>query len=277
MDQIYCQLMNKSQKDPIEENKQQLTGSKADGVEIVYYTDPLCCWSWAFEPQWRKLQYHFSDYLRWRYCMGGLLPSWKNFNDSMNIVNRPAQMGPIWMEASHISGMPIHNRIWIDNPPASSYLSCIAVKCAQLQSASAGEQYLRLLREAIMLHGQNISLLSVLTKIAETLAIRSPQQFNIELFNTDMQNDRGLEAFRKDIQEVKQNGINRFPTLLFRRLHFPSILITGYRPYVVILDALKQIAPDLFEVHKKMNIEAYKNHFPDSTDRELEEVLKNTN
>ena len=22
---------------------------------VTYYTDPLCCWSWAFEPHWRKL------------------------------------------------------------------------------------------------------------------------------------------------------------------------------------------------------------------------------
>src|SRR5215218_1622348 len=116
---------------------EQTTNSKAhantaDRVQIVYYTDPLCCWSWAFEPQWRKLRYQFGDNLTWRYCMSGLLPGWNQFTDNLNAVSRPVQMGPIWMEAAHISGMPISNRIWITNPPTSSYLSCIAVKCAEL-------------------------------------------------------------------------------------------------------------------------------------------------
>src|SRR5438309_9692359 len=98
----------------------QTTGT-ADRVSITYYTDPLCCWSWALEPQWRKLRYLFQNAITWRYVTGGLLPGWNQFTDGLNSVSRPAQMGPIWMEAAHISGMPINNQVWIRNPPASSY------------------------------------------------------------------------------------------------------------------------------------------------------------
>src|SRR4051812_38967292 len=143
--------MNHQETDPLK------NAGTADPVEIVYYTDPLCCWSWAMEPQWRKLRYQFRHHLKWRYCMGGLLPSWSHFTDGVNSVSRPAQMGPIWMEASHISGMPINNHIWINDPPASSYLSCIAVKCVALQAPELEDWYLRLLREAVMLHGKNIA------------------------------------------------------------------------------------------------------------------------
>src|SRR5687767_9309029 len=93
---------------------------KEDRVEITYYTDPLCCWSWALEPQWRKLRYEFGDQIRWKYCMGGLIPNWQTFSDPMNSVARPAQMGPLWMDASQVSGMPIADSIWSQNPPASS-------------------------------------------------------------------------------------------------------------------------------------------------------------
>src|SRR5690242_21305745 len=31
--------------------------NEADLLEVIYYTDPLCCWSWAFEPQWRRFLY----------------------------------------------------------------------------------------------------------------------------------------------------------------------------------------------------------------------------
>src|SRR4051812_40504790 len=115
-------------------------------VNIVYYTDPLCCWSWAFEPQWKRLQYEFGSQLSWHNCLGGLLQSWEAFNDPINAINRPLQMGPLWFQAKHISGMPVYDRIWIEDPPSSSYPACLAVKCAGLQSAQAEEVYLRRIR-----------------------------------------------------------------------------------------------------------------------------------
>src|SRR4051812_29789560 len=126
----------------------------ADRVEILFYTDPLCCWSWGFEPQWRKLQYELQDHLVFRYIMTGLLPSWQNFNDPLYSVSRPQQMGPVWMEAAKVSGMPIYDRIWVEDPPASSYPACIAVKSVQLQSTTAAARYLRMLREAAMMQGK---------------------------------------------------------------------------------------------------------------------------
>src|SRR5689334_9454281 len=68
---------------------QQLAGS----LTITYYTDPLCCWSWGFEPQWRRLLFEYQGSINHRYCMGGLLPGWKNYHDPINNVSRPIQMG----------------------------------------------------------------------------------------------------------------------------------------------------------------------------------------
>ena len=79
----------------------------AAAVELVYYTDPLCCWSWAQEPQWRLLLYAFAGRLAWRYRMGGMISGWDRYDDPVNAVHRPAQMGPVWMQAQHTSGMPI--------------------------------------------------------------------------------------------------------------------------------------------------------------------------
>src|SRR3954471_3369508 len=130
--------------------------NKADRVEITFYTDPLCCWSWGFEPQWRRLQYELQDQIVFRYVMTGLLASWKNFSDPLYSVTRPQQMGPVWMEAGTVSGMPVHHKLWVEDPPASSYPACIAVKSVQLQSPAAGIKYLRMLREAVMIQGLNI-------------------------------------------------------------------------------------------------------------------------
>src|SRR5438128_964944 len=152
----------------LQQNKQELRKAvqneqnKADRVEIIFYTDPLCCWSWAFEPQWRRLQYEFQDQLAFRYVMTGLLPGWKNYSDPVYSVSKPMQMGPVWLEASETSGMPIYDRIWVEDPPASSYPACIAVKSMQLQSQTAAVKYLRRLRETVMLQGENIAKQTIL-------------------------------------------------------------------------------------------------------------------
>jgi putative protein-disulfide isomerase len=246
---------------------------EAEQVEIIYYTDPLCCWSWALEPQWRKLRYEFAGKIKWQYVMGGLLPSWKNYNDEVNSVSRPIQMGPIWMQVNHVSGMPIPNKIWMVDPPASSYPACIAVKCAQLQSSEAGEIYLRLVREAIMIHEKNIAKQEVLIEVAEQIANNKLTTFDLARFKDDLKNDNGIEAFRKDIQEVQYRNINRFPTLILRQLNQQAVIITGYRPYSALLTAINQVAPNLKKVHTTIDAEAYKQYWGSITQKEVDEAL----
>src|SRR4051812_7028555 len=108
-------------------------------IDITIFTDPLCCWSWAFDTQLQQLKGILKRQATWNYRMGGLLPSWNNFHDNENAVSRPIQMGPVWMHAGQIAHKPIAHQLWMTEPPASSYPACIAVKCAQLQSAPDGE------------------------------------------------------------------------------------------------------------------------------------------
>jgi putative protein-disulfide isomerase len=247
---------------------------KADRVEITFYTDPLCCWSWAFEPQWRRLQYEFRDVISFRNVMSGLLPGWKNYNDPLYSVSRPMQMGPVWHEASMKSGMVMYDKIWVEDPPTSSYPACIAVKCAELQSAKAGVKYLRMAREAVMLHGKNIARQDVLTTIAKNLTNKYPGLLDLEKFQQDLTgNDNGINAFRIDLNEVQGRNITRFPTLIMRSANKPSIMLTGYRPYPVLLDAIKQVAPAITALHQPVSENDYKRFWGDITLREMEEVF----
>jgi putative protein-disulfide isomerase len=248
----------------------------ADQLEIIYFTDPLCCWSWGFEPQWRRLLLQYGNKIRWRYCMGGLLPSWKNFIDPLNSVNRPVQMGPVWMEASHITGMPIESSIWIQDPPQSSYPACIAVKAAGLQSFFAEETYLRKLREAIMIHKQNIAGLSVLLNIAADIAAMLPASFDYQQFSNDIHSEEALEAFRKDIAEVGSKHINRFPTLLFRMPGKPSLIMTGYRPFKAVSTILDELGIQPQETGSG-DMSSFYGNYGFMTDREKKEIYENTN
>lgn len=225
------------------ENPAYIAQLPAGGVDITYYTDPLCCWSWAFEPQWRKLLHALEDRVTYRYCMAGLIPGWKSYHDPVNFVSRPAQMGPVWMHAREALGVPIHERIWFDDPPSSSYPACIAVKCAMLQSSAAGEAYLQKAREAVMTKGINIAREAELLKIAEMIAAESPGLMDAQWFAADMKSGAAMEGFRKDLNDVRQRRIERYPALIIRRAGAAPLIVTGYRTCAFLLDIITDYRP----------------------------------
>jgi predicted DsbA family dithiol-disulfide isomerase len=205
-------------------------------VEIIYYTDPLCCWSYAMSPQWDRFCREYENQLKVIYKMGGLLPSWGLYGDEVHSIRKPLQMGPEWLHARHVSGVYIEDRIWVADPPASSFPACIAVKSAQLQSAVWGARYLALARKAVMAEGRNIARLDVLTSLAAEMA-GVEAGFDLPLFLQDL-NGRGVAAFRDDWKEVRYQGINRFPTFVIRNTDHRVIMLRGYQGYEELKKAL---------------------------------------
>jgi putative protein-disulfide isomerase len=210
------------------------TDTTREDIFISYFTDPLCAWSWAFETEWQKLKTLFGDHLHSSYHMGGLIPDWRTFNDSVNAVARPVQMGPVWMHVAELTNTKLDHSIWVRNPPSSSYPACIAFKCAELQSRQAAEVYLGLLREAAMLFGQNISKTEILLELSTSPRL-VPTGFSKLKFKKDLLNGKGLEPFRRDLALAQTNHINRFPALVIRRKNKPSLLVSGYRKAEEIL------------------------------------------
>lgn len=211
-------------------------------LDIVYYTDPLCCWSWAFEPVWKQLRADPRYQLNIRYCMGGMLPSWKHYHDAVRSVSKPIQMGPVWSEVKQLTGCSLNDKIWFTDPPASSYPACLAVKCAEQQSALAGERYLENVRAAVMTRGQNIARREVLLAIARETEAADPQLFNAAAFEHGLELPEVLESFKKDLEEVKARNISRFPALQIRAANSTNqLLLTGYRPYDVLGSSIAKL------------------------------------
>jgi putative protein-disulfide isomerase len=224
------------------QNRQRKNPSKLDKevgqIKITFYTDPLCCWSWAFEPQWKKLLDNHGNEIQYEYVMGGLIPNWQTYNDPLNSVSKPIQMGPVWMHASEVTRVKMKYSIWHEDPPSSSYPACIAVKTVGLQSAAAAEAYLNKIRRAVMEEGQNISKPGVLLSIASELAM---ENFDFNKFETDWQLGKGNDSFRDDLKKTKFHGIGRFPTLTLQNATGKGIMLVGYRPYESLNQALSHI------------------------------------
>lgn len=199
-------------------------------IQITFYTDPLCCWSWASGPSIQRLKAELGEDLQLRYCMGGLIPDWKSYSDPVNAVTRPIQMGPVWRHAAVTCGMPIDERLWVLDPPSSSYPACIAVKAAGLQLADFEEAYLHLLWKHCMIEGKNIAKQEELITVAMQLSKENPS-FDPEAFSFDLCNGKGLAAFRSDLEEVQLKRIPRFPSMLVKKDNADPILIQGFRTY----------------------------------------------
>ncbi|MET3879964.1 DsbA family protein [Chitinophaga sp. OAE865] len=210
-------------------------------LEAVYYTDPLCCWSWAFEPVIQRLVNEYGERLSMRYCMGGMLSGWNNYHDTLHAVSRPIQMGPVWMQARQLSGVELNDTIWFTDPPASSYPACVAVKAAALQSEHLAAQYLLRLRTAVMLKAKNIAKKEVLISVAEELSAENPL-FDTGKFRKQLTCKQAIDAFRADMQETKYRGIHRFPSLLLQAKGTgKTLLLTGNRPFESISSCIAQL------------------------------------
>jgi putative protein-disulfide isomerase len=210
--------------------------SRAGRLTLVYYTDPLCCWSWAFTPVLEKWLATYNGEVDLRYCMGGMLEGWDKYHDTVREVSKPVQMGPVWLEAKQMTGATIDDTIWFRDPPASSYPACLAVKCAQLQSAEAGICFLKTAQRAVMMEGKNIAKREILLSIAEGVA-KEVHSFDVAVFQQQLQEPAALDAFKADVAEAKANNIVRFPSLLVSHSATQKkLMLTGYRP----ADALEQ-------------------------------------
>jgi putative protein-disulfide isomerase len=205
-------------------------------VRIDYYTDPLCCWSWALEPVWRSIRRRAGDRLAWRCVLGGMVESWSTYRDPLNDVQRPPQMAPLWHLAARTTSVPIDPGIWHVDPPASSFPASVAVKAAALQGAELGDAYLTLVREAVMTRRLNVARREVLTGLAGELAVMRPESFDHQRFTTDLTSDAAVEAFAADLNQARLHRIGRFPTFV---VHGPagSRIAVGYRP----IDAIETI------------------------------------
>jgi predicted DsbA family dithiol-disulfide isomerase len=124
--------------------------------------------------------------------------------------------------------------IWFEDPPSSSYPSCIAVKTAGLQSDSAADKLLSLIRKALMEDGKNVSRQEVLFELA---AHMDGDNFSLSKFMDDWKKKKGIDAFRDDVKKAKFHNIGRYPTLTFTNKKGEGMMITGYRPYAALRDS----------------------------------------
>lgn len=201
-------------------------------VEVRYYTDPACSWSWGTEPKLRRLMWEFGDELAFEWVMGGLARAYgSEYRDEEAGItgDRDCFDGLMshWLDVSGETGMPIDPRLWRRSPISSTYPACQAVKAAAEQGRERAYGYLRRLREGLMCELRKLDHAEALVGEA------GPAGLDVERFRIDLASHAITEAFAADLDEVRSPPEEAraagavFETEGRERLAFPSAVFVA--------------------------------------------------
>jgi len=216
----------------LSENDLKKTDKK---ISLLYFTDPVCSTCWLIQPQLRKLSLFYGDYLDIKYHMGGLLPSWINYDKG--IIKQPSDAANHWKEMAEKYEMPISPDVWIDSPLASSFPPSIAIKAAQLQNKIKAYNFHRRIKELLFVESQNISDIDLITKTAHEVGLDENKLIK------DMSKIAKVK-FDEDLELAKTLGVTSLPTLIFSNKLDKEIVLKGYQEFDDLERVIKELHPD---------------------------------
>lgn len=210
--------------------------SRKKNINIIYFTDPICSTCWIIQPQLRKLQMDFGDDVSIEYKMGGLLPSWENFNRYG--ITQPSEVAAHWESVCSYYDMPVNKQIWLEDPLPSSYPPSIAFKAAQLQDTGKAVLFLRRIREMVFLEKKNIIKKDHLYTAAYDVGLDAARLIR------DLEG-KAQNLFRLDLMKAEELQVKVLPTLFFSNRKGMELALNGYQPYESFVDILKQLNPGI--------------------------------
>jgi putative protein-disulfide isomerase len=177
-------------------------------VEVRYYTDPACSWSWSNEPTVRRLMTEFDGALSWTYVMGGLARDYREGHEDPEAGiggTHGVYPGLVrhWLNVTDRSRMPLDPRLWTEGPIASTYPACMAVKAAQEQAKDGGYRYLRALREGLLCFRRKLDTTEALVDEA-----RATPGLDVDRFRIDLASNAIVELFGADLERLRSRELS---------------------------------------------------------------------
>ena len=203
-------------------------------IQVLYFTDPICSTCWIIQPLLRKLSLEYGKYINIEYRMGGLLPSWENYDKGK--IRKPSDAAKHWEEVCVSHEMPLDGDIWEEDPLPSSYPPSIAFKAAQMQDTGKAILFLRRIKEMVFMEKKNIIRWPFLEKAAFEVGLDSARLLR------DFEG-KAKELFREDLILADKLEVRSFPTLFFRNGSEQQYAIKGFQPYQNFEDIIYKLIP----------------------------------
>lgn len=210
-------------------------------LKVLYFTDPICSTCWVIQPILRKLKLEYDEYLDIDYHMGGLLPSWIEYDKG--IIKNPMDAAIHWEEVSKKYDIPLDGDIWIEDPLHSSFPPSIAFKAAQLQNKGKAIVFLRRLKEMAFVEKKNITRWELIEEAALGCGL------DTAILKKDIAG-KGKDMFQEDLRLTKENKITTFPTFLFLDGDETRFTLKGIQAYSKFEEIIHQLIPHAVKKEK---------------------------
>ena len=210
-------------------------------IEIAHFTDPLCFWCYAMEPEIRKMRVVLDDYLDYRIVMGVLSSDVSEFfgpdaESELRYEFFRMTMADHLTQAAKVIGMPFSTERLFSGKPQDmvSLPLCLAYCAMKMTDENYAEADLRRMREYVFAEGRALSRLDDQVKLASEFPV------DVEQFRSNLESEDVAGVLQEGIDECQEYGVTMFPSLLMSYGE-TCIMVGGYVGY----DGLKQAVAQL--------------------------------
>ena len=241
---------------------------------IEHFTDPLCFWCYAMEPEMRKIRVLLDDQLEYRIVMGVLS------SDVREIIGHDedaelryeffrAMLANHFRNAAQMVGMPLALDNMLANGPEDlvSLPLSLAYCAMRMIDEETAEAYLRRMRECIFSEGRSLSSVESQVELVGEFPVDQEQ------FRNNLTSDEAAVVLQQGIDKCQVYGIAAFPALLMQ-WGDKRIAVQGYHSFDELKRAIAQVTDgDIslsdaeFSTHA---LEAYVDRFGKVAAREIQ-------
>ncbi|MBR0404233.1 MAG: DsbA family protein [Eggerthellaceae bacterium] len=244
---------------------------------ITHFTDPLCFWCYAMEPEIRKTRVLLDDQLDYRIVMGVLSADVREiigFDAEAELLYelKRSQIAERLVKAAKTIGMPFSiSRLTTRDPEEFVSLPLSLAYCAMLiTDENTAEAYLRRMRECVYAEGRKLSSTEDFVELASEFPI------NVERFRDNYTNGAAVPILQEGVDKCWAHGVTVFPTLL---LQYGDRLdeIRGFCDYDAFRQRIAQLTDgDIILTDAEYSIhalESYVNRFGKAAAREVQTMF----
>ena len=246
-------------------------------LAITHFTDPLCFWCYAMEPEIRKIRVLLDEQLDYRIVMGVLSADVREIigydaEAELRYELARAQMASRLRGAAEMIGMPVSVDHLLERKPEElvSMPLSLAYCAMRLIDESIAEAYLRRMRECVYAEGRSLSSADRLVELAQEFPV------DVEQFRDNLANGAAIPVLQEGVDECLAYNVAVFPTLLLQ-YGDKRTMMKGYYDYDAIKQAIAQLTEgDIslsdaeFSAHA---LESYVDRFGKAAAREVQTMF----
>lgn len=209
-------------------------------LKISHFTDPLCFWCYAMEPEMRKIRVLLEDQLDYRIVMGVLSSDVREiigYDDQADLRYEAyrAMLANYFREATRIVRMPLSLDGMLTHGPEDlvSLPLSLAYCAMKMTDERHAEAYLRRMRECVFAEGRSISGEDDQVKLAEEFPVDTAR------FRANLNNPEIAGVLQQGVDKCQVYSISAFPTLIMQ-WGDRRTMVQGYRTYDELKQAIRQ-------------------------------------